>query len=320
MRESNSQIDAQLLGFLVGGLEEKELRQVEADLEAHPERRLRLDKLRLALDPLAADKDEPAPPRGLAVRTIALIAEHSCRQLPRAPATSRQSGGGGRTWWRRADVLVAACLLLTFLGLGIPAVVRMRAGAARVECQNNLRTFGFALQNYHELRGHYPNIAEEAPHNVAGMVIPILADAGVLKDTASIRCAGNGAHLANSLTLDEARAIPPENLDDRRLTPSYAFSLGFKDDTGYHPPCQCEGQPANLVALMSDGPPLNAGAGNSPNHRGDGQNVLFIDGSVGYYKTRNVGFDNDIFTNKAKQVAAGLDCLDIVLGRSLARP
>src|SRR5262245_10282184 len=225
MRESNSQIDAQLLSYLVGGLEDKEIRQVESDLESNPERQLRLEKLRLALEPLAADKGDPAPPRGLAVRTIAMIAEHSCQKLPRAPAISRHPGGGSRIWWRRADILVAACLLLTILGLGIPVVVRMRADAARAECKNNLRDFGFALKNYHDIRGHYPNIAEEAPHHVAGMVVPILANSGVLKDTASIRCPGHGSHLANTLSLDEARDIPVDQLDDRRLTPSYAYSL-----------------------------------------------------------------------------------------------
>jgi prepilin-type processing-associated H-X9-DG protein len=322
MGETNPKLDAELICYLVGGLEEEEARQVSAAVEAEPEKQRRLQELRQALEPLAADKDDPEPPRDLTARTIALVAEHCCRKLPRAPVPLRQSSGAAvRSWWRRADVLVAASLLLTALGLAAPGLLELRGRAARVECQNNLHTFSVALHTYKENRGHFPDIKQEAPHDFAGMVIPILTDAGLLSDKISIRCPADGHALASPISLPDARNLTVEEIEAGKLTSSYAFSLGFTDGAAYHPPCQCKDQPSNLVALMSDAPPADLGPGNSPNHGGGGQNVLFIDGSVRYYTSRTVGFQgDDIFTNKANQVAAGLDCLDIVLGRSTARP
>jgi hypothetical protein len=321
MHDSNAQLDADLLGYLVGGLDESEQRDVETQLDAHPESRQRLDELRLALEPLKSDRDDTPPPRDLAVRTLAVIAEHCCRELPHAPIHVKQRlAHSDRSWWRRVDVLVAACILLTFLGLGIPGILKFRGRAARIECQNNLREFSTALHAYHDTHRHFPNIAEKHPHDVAGMVIPILADAGVLSDMASVRCPGNGAPLANTITLEAALAMPPDELPDQaaKITACYTYSLGYKDENGYHPPGHCDDRPAGLVALMSDCPPPGD-IGNSPNHGGYGQNVLFIDGSVRFLTSRAIGTD-DIFTNRAGQVAAGLDCLDIVLGSSSARP
>jgi hypothetical protein len=320
MYEPDPKLDANLLGYLVGGLEEREQRQFEAALAAHPESRRRLDELRQVLEPLAADKIDPAPPPDLVVRTITMIAEQCCCELPRAPVpVPEPSAAPDRAWWRRIDVLVAACLLLTFLGLGASALLQIRGSAARIECQNNLHEFFTALHAYRDTHRHFPNIADQAPHDAAGMVIPILADAGMLSAKASVRCPGNGPPIPNTISLTEARAMPLEDFQTAQFTSCYAYSLGYKDETGYHPPCQGEGQPANLAALMSDGPPPGAGPGNSQNHGGAGQNVLFIDGSVRFLTTRVIG-DDDIFVNKAKKVAAGFDCLDIVLGSSSSKP
>ena len=80
-------------------------------------------------------------------------------------------------------------------------------------------------------------------------------------------------------------------------------------------------KPINRLPLMADCPPANPQCGNSPNHAGKGQNVLFMDGHVEFCTERNVGVrGDDIFLNKAAQVAAGLDWTDSVLGRSSATP
>lgn len=320
MKPISPERDAQLLGYLVGGLEEVEQEQVASEIEADPQLRRRLDELSVALAPLAADKVDAPAPRDLAVRTLAHIAEHCCRELPRAPAPlPRDVIGFSRSWWKRVDVLVAACLLLTALGLGAPALLRLRADSARLECQNNLREFGEGLLAYREHHRQFPNIAEKSPHDLAGLVVPILADAGVLSKNASIRCPGNGRHQACSVTLKDVLASDPQHVNAALFTSCYSYSLGYKDDLGYHAPQACGDQAGSLVALMSDGPPTGLSLSNSPNHGGDGQNILFSDGSVRFHATRMLAGD-DIFTNNARQVAAGLDCRDIVLGKSSARP
>src|SRR5262245_41376133 len=109
-------MDENLVGYLLNALDPEAHRRVEEQLSADAAARERLALLRRALQPLAADRDPPEPPPGLRVRTLALVAEHACRkpaEPPRAPAL--RTAGGRATWWRRADVLVAAGLLLTAL-------------------------------------------------------------------------------------------------------------------------------------------------------------------------------------------------------------
>src|SRR6476659_8752748 len=108
------------VGYLLNALNEREQRDVDAYLAAHPEARQKLALLEQALAPLAADRDvADAPPPLLAERTLALVAEHICapekppEPLPMAPPVPRHSLSGGRSWWRRADVMVAASLLIT---------------------------------------------------------------------------------------------------------------------------------------------------------------------------------------------------------------
>src|ERR1035438_3146434 len=106
------------IGYLLNALDERGTRDVEAYLQAHPEARQKLALLQQALEPLGADRETPAPPPQLAERTLARVAEHICgagrptSDLPKAPPISRQSLSGGRSWWRRADIMVAASLLI----------------------------------------------------------------------------------------------------------------------------------------------------------------------------------------------------------------
>ena len=106
------------------------------------------------------------------------------------------------------------------------------------------------------------------------------------------------------------------------LNPSYAYSLGHKDEDGnYYGPTVPEGFQACDFPLLADGPPADGGLGNSNNHGGKGQNVLFADGNVRFVNLRTIGFQNDdIYRNKANQVAAGLDPCDPVLGSSATKP
>jgi prepilin-type processing-associated H-X9-DG protein len=114
---------------------------------------------------------------------------------------------------------------------------------------------------------------------------------------------------------DEFRSV------SRKLAGCYAYTLGWtqggtlqgirRGDEGRTP-------------IMSDCPP-NDGTlytgGNSANHGGRGQNVLFLDGSVTFASTRNAGLDgDDIFLSKWNRQEAGRDRRDCVLGPSGASP
>ena len=309
----------QLLDYLLERLDEPVKQQVEMRLQVDEAARRHLELLRQALAPLAAD-GEVVPPPHLAARTIARIAEHACRELPRAPVPLR-SESAGRPWWRRADVLVAASLLAVFVGIGLPVLIRMRGPAGIVECQENLRKFHVALKTYEEQHKQLPSPFQGQRH-VAGVIIPMLQDAGVLATDFSVRCPGHGPFQTCNVTLDEIRAMSPEELAQHapNLLMSYAFTLGFRDENGvWHPFNRAADAGDDAVLIFADSPARAIAAGNSRNHGGRGQNVLFLGGNVQFLKERTHGGD-DIFLNNDKCVAAGNDRRDFVLGPSDAKP
>jgi len=316
-------LDENLLGYLLKALDDDTTAALEGRLQAEAETRWRLEHLRATLEPLAADKGDGPLPSGLAVRTLARVAEHCCLHLSQAPAAICRAAPP-RSWWRRADIVVAASLLLLAAGLGLPALFRARVGSTMAECENNLRAFSDGLQGYHDTHGQFPSVFAERPRDAAGMVVPILANAGVLPAVANVRCPGSGPGAACPLTLKQARALSLEEfiLQASKLVPSYAYSLGHRDDEEhYFGPAVPDGQQASDFALMADGPPLDDDMGNSPNHGGTGQFVLFADGHVRFVTLRTIGFQkDDIYRNKDNKIAAGLDPCDTVLGSSSAKP
>jgi prepilin-type processing-associated H-X9-DG protein len=313
----------QLLDYLLDQLDEPARLEVEARLKLDPDVRREFDVLRQALEPLAVDA-EIVPPQNLAARAIAHVAEHLCTDLPKAPVIARIDGSS-RAWWRRADVLVAASLLLIFVGIGIPAIFKIRsslASAAIVECANNLREFHVAMQAYKDQHGTLPVIVDKTPRDVAGMVAPVLKEAGVLPATFNVSCPAHGVFQPCSLTHAELQALPAERFAQEapKLLVSYAYSLGYRDANNvWHAVARPDDQLEAFVPLLADTPPAGAAPGNSLNHGGRGQNILYLDGHVRFLTLRSVAGD-DLFLNRANRVAAGLDCGDAVLGYSAARP
>ncbi|MCI0641811.1 MAG: hypothetical protein L0Y72_20525 [Gemmataceae bacterium] len=320
-------LDENLIGYLLDAVDDGAKAQVENRLESDPEARLRLEQLRTGLEPLAVDREDFAPPKDLAVRTFARVAEHVCkdRELPRAPVTvPSEAASISYAWWRRADFLVAASIMLMVVGLLVPAIYGMREKAKQEACKENLRQYAMALRSFHDHHGQFPNVAAEHPRHAAGMVMPILVSAGVLAKNANVRCPSTGPHAPCPTTLERTRDMPPEVFFQQaeQLSPCYAYSLGYLDAEGKpRGPKVPKDHLASLFPLMADCLPPDADTANSANHGGKGQNVLFADGSVKFVNTRKAGFGgDDIFRNKADKVGAGLDMFDAVLGHSSAKP
>jgi prepilin-type processing-associated H-X9-DG protein len=316
-----------LLGYALCALDSQTHERVDAYVKSHPEARRRLEQLQRALAPLASDRHDGDPPLDLVMNTLARVAEHSCRDVPHAPQISRSPPASPRPFWRRADVLVAATILLTVLGVGIPWVSHVRRQAMLTECQANLRQFYTALKVYCDKNGNFPNVATAAkpPRNIAGLVVPMLRDAGTLTDDISVRCPANGGPVIVTWSIRDLEQLDPAQFDEvkSKLVSCYAYSLGYRNDDAvvlsldYDPGTK----PLGNLPIMADCPPRDAWKGNSPNHGGKGQNVLYLDGHVSFCTTRDVGFErDDIFLNRDKKLGAGLDWKDGVLGGSEVNP
>jgi len=157
----------QLLGYLIGALEDSEHRQIAAQLERDRGMREELSRLRAGLRPLEAARRTFPAPQGLAARTcrwIAMVAPRAGKEAPVAAAAAAPrparplarrmgtayappSSPAPSSW---ADLAVVACIAAALALLVFPAVQRSRMNMRLLTCQDNLRELGMSLAQLHE--------------------------------------------------------------------------------------------------------------------------------------------------------------------------
>ena len=321
-------MDENLLGYLLDALDRDARRAVEAHLRLHPEARARLEELRQMLAPLADDADAPEPPPGLVASTLAHIAAHqAAHRLLKAPQPSRrQIGMFSRRGPRRADLVVAALILLFSAGMGMTWLARQWRDYRILACQSNLHGIWTALQVYAdghaENGGSFPRVEVEPPRNFAGVYVPVLADAGVMGADVHTTCPAQPQRPATICSLSELNDLSRNRPDEyqaltRELGGDYAYTLGYRDGNDLLGLSRDSG---DLLPILADRPQSD-GRGNSPNHGGAGQNVLYIGGQVRWCVEPTVGVNrDDIYRNLRNQVLAGEHHFDTVLGSSDANP
>lgn len=309
-----------MLDYALGQLDGPARAQADRELAVDPASAATVERLGRAVRALLDDGERFEPPAGLARRTCALVAEAASRRrsiLDFAPVVVP---------FRPADVAVAAAIFVAGVLTLLPAVQRSRERMDVAGCAYNLQQLGRALWQYGSRNDHYPFGPDNDPAAPTGSFVSMLCDSGLLSatDLHTLDCPCATTHAAperHRPVLDFASIRRLQRVNPRRVLESigsdYAYNVGhYHRDSGRVVPVAAH--VSARVPLLADQPPhedfRTVLPGNSPNHGGRGQNVLYSDLHVGWHNTRRLGpHDPDMFLNSRNELAPGLDAEDNAL-------
>ncbi len=185
----------QLLGHLLGALDDDEQEWVDLRLERDEEYRRQWMEWRRRLAPLLSMQPDCEPPSGLAERTCRFVA--ACAPRPRRAKPRRRNMSpdlalpdrGARVSW--LDAAAVAVIVFVAALLVPPAIHASRFHSRLASCQERLRQVGLALTEYGYKHGHaISELADNERLTGAGQFAAELLD--------------------DSLTPDDGRAVCPE--------------------------------------------------------------------------------------------------------------
>lgn len=293
----------QMLDYVFNQLDEPSREDFERELASDPAGSDRVARLDGAVRRLIDDGDDYAPPVGLASATLALVERRKSRPQVQDFIPTRVP-------FRMADFAVAATVFFAAIfTLAVP-ILRSRAQMDQAACAFNLGRVGVSLAKYSTTHGTYPHVPASLPAGAYGVMLQdshTLSDPGVLLCPTASRSKSPSA-LPDFERFQKLAASSPDACC-RLFDGHFAYNVGYRSPNGQVAPVSDSLR--SSVPVASDGPPWSDEEGvldgNSPNHGGRGQNVLFTDGHVSFRRNRWIGpNDTDLFLNEAKLPAHGL--------------
>ncbi|MCF7974362.1 MAG: hypothetical protein K9N55_11145 [Phycisphaerae bacterium] len=290
------------------------------------------EQLKTMLSPLESLECQPCPD-SLAERTIRMLTERSHAQPHSKPKVYEQKENPGiaaqsviaqdlnsapiqlSTWRSPVQVAAVAAILLFLLSVTVPLLGMVREKMWQTQCQARLGHVGQGMAHY------VSDYGDRTPY--VAMV------SGDPWWKVGYQGSENHSNTRGLFLLAKGRYVEPVNFlcparkTTRKLDPEALRRQGLHDFPGreyidYSFRVGCDKMPKEFTsqaALMADKNPLAESLPsdysesvhiplnekilrqNSLNHGGHGQNVLFNDGSIEYYKHRLVGrgVQDDIF-------------------------
>jgi len=324
-------VQENIVGYLLGALDENEMAQFEAELDRDVDLQIRVQDAARSLQVLENGRTsdlEDEPPIGLV--------EATCLQVAKAKVavSGRNRSGSSRSnrelvydteSWSMIDIVVAATVLFVACLLFFPAINNSRFHAEIAGCQNNLLNVGRALIEYsdHSPQGTFPKIPKSGPLGVAGMYAPTLIEHGLITEDHKFFCPSTSSYRSNAeLAIPKMPEIaaaspgPARDAMQQNMGGSFGFVLGILDGDKVR---GIRNQGRNHFALMTDMPVCET----MPLKRELKKhcNVLFECGNVRVLPLNAQSWQGDrLYENDNGQVCAGVHENDAVIGASAARP
>jgi len=299
-----------MLDYTFGLLDDPEREAFEREMSTDPALSARVARLGSSVAILVDDGESIEPPPGLAARTVELVENRKRRP-------HFQDFVPSRVPFRWADVAVAATVFFAaILTLTVP-LMKSRAQMDQTACAFNLGQLGVSLARYTSTHGSYPVVPASYPVGMYGMM---LHDTHDLTDPAvlSCPCAARAKARPKMPSCDDFQKMFSEAPEHCRemLDGHFAYNVGYRRRNGEA--VAIPGSPGAFIPIAADGPGWTKDGeileGNSPNHGGHGQNVLFSDGHVSWRRTRWISeMDTDLFLNENLLPAPGVHPADSAL-------
>jgi hypothetical protein len=304
----------EMIDYVLGQVDGAERERLERVLRDDAEQAARVERLRQAMYRLLDDGTPFEHPPDLAQRTVTFVARNRRRSRTIADYVPV------RVPFRWADLAVAAGIFVAGVLTLLPAVQRSRERMNQAGCVFNLQQLGNSLGQYATINQFMPYPPQHRGNAPAGSFASMLHDAGVLDDAKLLDCPCNGPcpHTSHELVgfddLERIRRTDPARYQ-RMVSFDYAYNIGYHHTPQHPGPLNF--QHSSQIPVLADQPNHDGQwikEGNSQNHAGRGQNVLFGDGTVRWFRTRRVSAtDRDLYLNEDRQPRPGLHERDSVL-------
>lgn len=250
-------------------------------------------------------------------------ARHRTHRFPRGFRARHKHGFG------LVELMVVVGIITLAIAMLLPSLCRSRETSNRVKCASNLRAIGQAILLYeNDNKGAVPRTTTvdgatptwgtmaPAPNDVSAALFLLLRTQDITPEV--FTCPSSNAEKWDFGGTGNT-ATNWANWSDVNRDLSYSYqnpyfvphNVGFKFRPPPIAPIMADmnpgvgGQYSDVLAVTTTSSARDMRVANSKNHDGDGQNVLYTDGSVSFEQNVFVGVDRDnIYTTKDRRVVA----------------